>query len=192
MCNLRCMKHSKKIGLTEFIDELSEMTDQHLQQAVLVYQNLNEDELTRPAVTGGWSIAQCLDHLNGYGDYYLPHLTAAIKRQNFQPTVFVERGWLGDFFIKMMDPDRKAKKYKAAKRHNPPAVLDAYSIVAKFIEQQERLLQLLASAQSVDLNSTRVPTSISSIIKLRLGDTFAFLITHNERHVRQANRNLLI
>jgi uncharacterized damage-inducible protein DinB len=45
---------------------------------------------------------------------------------------------------------------------------------------------LLQSAREVDLNRTKTAISITKLITLKLGDTFRFVITHNERHMAQA------
>lgn len=190
MCKLRSMNHNKILNTAEFIAELHGMVDLHLQQAILIYQNSSEEKLNKLAENGGWSITQCLEHLNSYGSFYLPLFARALKGNPYKSVGLLKRGWLGDYLIKMIDPDRKAVQYKAMKKHLPAPKLNAYQTVAKFIEQQEQLIKLLAAAGSADLNGIRIPTSISPIIRLRLGDAFAFLILHNERHIRQANRNL--
>ena len=60
----------KAVNKQALIDSLEQQVDAHLQQAIKVYQNLDADTLSRPSSTGGWSIAQCLEHLNSYGDYF--------------------------------------------------------------------------------------------------------------------------
>jgi hypothetical protein len=64
-------------------------------------------------------------------------------------------------------------------------------VIAEFIEQQEKSLALLRKAKRVDLNKIRVPISIAKFIKLKLGDTFLFLVAHNYRHILQADRVLM-
>lgn len=173
-----------------FTEELLAYTEKHIQQAITVYQNLTADLLNKPPVSGGWSITQCLAHLNSYYSYYLPLIEKALAFQATKPVRTVKRSWLGNYFTQMMDPDGKPASYKAATQHQPPTALDAHAVVAEFIAHQETLLSVLGQAASVDLNSNRIPTSISKLIKLRLGDTLAFLVVHNERHIRQADRNL--
>lgn len=56
------------------IGKLEKEVDRHLIQAIKVYQNLSQDELNNQPSSGGWSIAQCLEHLNSYGDYYFPKM----------------------------------------------------------------------------------------------------------------------
>jgi hypothetical protein len=45
-------------------------------------------------------------------------------------------------------------------------------------------------AKRANLNTIKIPISIVPFIKLKLGDTFQFIITHNERHIEQAKRNI--
>lgn len=67
-------------------------------------------------------------------------------------------------------------------------------VIDEFINQQESLLRLLEESRKVSLNKTRTAISISKLIKLKLGDTFRFVIYHNQRHMVQAQRieNVLI
>jgi hypothetical protein len=95
--------------------------------------------------------------------------------------------WLGSYFINMMDANRSSKRYKAAKQHQP-VVNDAYSEVAQFINQQERMLKCLKAFETVDISRTRIAISIAKFIKLNLGDSLSFLVMHNERHVAQIKR----
>ena len=90
----------------------------------------------------------------------------------------------------MMDTVTGKKKHKAFKNHTPPQNLDAHAVIAEFIQQQETLLRYLKQAQFTDLNKVKIPISLTRWIKLSLGDTFQFLIAHNERHVVQAKRLL--
>jgi hypothetical protein len=45
-------------------------------------------------------------------------------------------------------------------------------------------------AKNTDLNKIKIPISLTNLIKLKLGDVFQFIITHNERHLAQALGNL--
>ena len=173
-----------------FAEELQEHVERHTHQAVAVYQNLSAGILNKPSSVGGWSIVQCLAHLNSYFSYYLPLLSNAVQTQSTDPPVSVKLGWLGSYFIRMMDADGKPSKYKAAKQHLPAPNLGAHEVVAAFIEHQESMLTILRNVDAMNLNHYRVPTSINRFISLRLGETLAFLVVHNERHIRQANRNI--
>ncbi|WP_428659514.1 DinB family protein [Runella sp.] len=175
----------------QLLDTLENRVEGHLQQAIRQFQNMPESDLLQPAVNGGWSIAQCLEHLNSYGHYYLPKIQEGLaKKAHLAPKETFKSSWLGNYFIQMMEPETGKKKYKAFKGHIPDSKLDAYAVVAEFIQQQETLLNYLQQARSTDMNAVRIPISIARFITLKLGDVFQFIIAHNERHIQQAMRNV--
>ena len=159
-----------------------------IQFAVSVLQNLSAEVLLKPAATGGWSIAQCIEHLNSYGRFYLPQIRSALERNKLSGTHFSST-WLGTYFIKMMDP-KSGKRYKAFKGHVPAGHLNAHEVISEFIKQQETMLQLLELSRKHDLNCVKIPLSIAPFVRLRLGDVYGFIIAHNNRHMEQARRNL--
>lgn len=180
----------KSIDKTLLLNTLEAAVNNHLQQA-LQLQNLHTGILLKTTPEGGWSAAQCLEHLNRYGLYYLP----AIQQQLANHTGINKDGtftstWLGNYFTKMMDPKTGSKKYKAFKDYIPPMELDAHTIIAEFINQQEELLAIIRKSRQIDLNKIKVPVSIAKFIKLKLGDVLQFIIAHNERHMQQANNSL--
>lgn len=177
------------INATGLLLKLEEATERHIQKAVGEYQNMADEQLLAPAPDGGWSIAQCLDHLNGYAQFYYPRIEKGLQEQQelddlYKPT------WLGNYFTKMLDPETGKRKMKAFKKHDPPPGLDARKVVAEFIRQEEYLLQLLRAARGRNLNRVKIPTSLTRFVTMNLGDTFRFLIAHNERHIRQCERVL--
>jgi uncharacterized damage-inducible protein DinB len=171
------------------IDLLEDQVENHVNEAIMIFQNLSSEVLLKPATNGGWSIAQCLWHLNSYGDYYLPKIKLGLAK-NYQANPDFKSTWLGSYFTRIMKPGDQMKKFKAFKNHVPPVDLDAQKVVAEFIQQQEQLLMYLKQARKTDMNRIRIPISILSWVKLKLGDVFQFIIAHDERHLLQAKRNL--
>lgn len=132
---------------------------------ISIFQNLPADVLTRASATRGWSIAQCLWHLNRYGDYYLPRVTKVIEGAGPSSEKF-RSGWLGSYFTTAMK--NETKKMKAFKSHTPPADPNDTRAVAQFIQQLERLTVLLKKAHQANLNA-RMPISLTRLIRLKLG-----------------------
>lgn len=173
------------------LNNLENQVEQHLQIAIESYQNLSDEILLKPSVSGGWSIAQCLEHLNSYGVYYLPLFEKGLSNSPDNEAVkLVKSTWLGTKAIESMDLSKGFKKFKALKGHIPAQELNAKNVVAEFINQQERLLVILRTAAKKDLQKIKIPISIAKFLKLHLGDALQFLIVHNERHIQQANRNV--
>lgn len=135
-----------------------------------------------------WSILECLEHLNLYGDFYLPQIEDKIKDSTTKPDLEFKSGILGNYFAKSMLPKEKLNKMKTFKDKNPlNANLDK-TVIDKFMSQQIKLLDLLNQSRNVSLNKVRIQISISSLIKLKLGDTFQFYINHVIRHLKQIDR----
>ncbi len=153
--------------------------------------------LQQEPAPGKWSAVQCLDHLNGYGQFYIPRLEAAIakgEQQQWHARGTFRSGWFGNYFTNLMKPREDGalrSRMKAPAGHRPPPHPNAPSTLATFIQQQEQLLQLLQRAEKTDIARLRVPTSLTSLLKLSVGDTFRFLIAHEQRHILQALRALL-
>lgn len=177
-------------------EKLQQQTGLLLDKAIQEWQMMSPAKFSAQPAAAEWSAMQCLAHLNLYGDYYLPAIKKVIddaKQRQQQPTAVFKPGILGNYFTNMMTPKedgRPSKKIKAFKNYIPVSTADSDIVIAKFIEQQEKLLALLDESKLVDLNKCKVPVSIAQYIKLKLGDVFMFLIAHNYRHVLQAERAL--
>ena len=179
----------KPINSNELINSLQA----DLREIMLMASQLERysaTELAKEPAPGKWSVAQVLEHMNIYSRYYLDAIEQKLHLNSSEATAEFRPGWLGNYFTRMMQPGNSTKKYRSPKDHTPVADLDAPAVIAEFIEQQERLIMYLRKAKSVNINATRVPISISKWVRLKLGDTFRFLIAHNERHLLQAKKHL--
>jgi hypothetical protein len=67
----------------------------------------------------------------------------------------------------------------------PPARPDA---PARLLAQQDELRALIADAHGVDLRAVRIPSPISRLLSLRLGEALEMLLLHQRRHLNQAWR----
>lgn len=181
----------RSIDKAAWLVALEQQVEGHIQQAVEHFQNMDEATLSQPSQRGGWSIAQCLDHLNSYGYYYLPRLNQSLITQLDKPvTDSFESSWLGNFLTRLMNPKSGKMKFRAIKRHQPSGAWPAHQVVADFIDQQEQVLLLLKQVAKVNINGVQIPLSIAPWLHLPLGDILQFMVAHTERHVAQANRNL--
>ena len=136
---------------------------------------------------GRWNILQVLEHLNSYYAYYLPIIEMKTSDSNATSRIDFTPGWLGAYFTNMMQPmDGTIKnKMKAFSNHIPPPRLQASKVIEEFLQHQRKQIYLLELAKKRDINSIRIPISLTPFIKLKLGDTFNFIIAHNNRHLIQ-------
>ncbi|PWN69387.1 DinB family protein [Chryseobacterium phosphatilyticum] len=177
------------ISTSQLLDELIEMTQQHLHFAETLLIR-PEKELNNRMSADSWSTLECLEHLNRYGDFYIPEINRHISATGKDPQLTFRPGFLGNYFVKMIQPKEKLNSMKTIKEMNPVHTQLDKKVIEKFVKQQEELLELLWTARNVDLEKVKTGVSISRWIKLKLGDTFRFVIFHNARHIAQAKRVL--
>ena len=135
-----------------------------------------------------WTILECLEHLNLYGEFYLPQIEQKINTSKTKSELHFKPGLLGNYFAQSILPKKNAKKIKTFKVNNPIHQKIDKSTIEKFITQQNQLLTILQDSREVSLNKVKITTSISSLISLKLGDTFLFLTNHIERHLNQIDK----
>lgn len=136
-----------------------------------------------------WNALECLEHLNLYGDFYLPVLDERMRKAGASPGASHYRtGWFGAYSVKLMQQEKGGKKMNTQTKMNPLGGNLPDSTVDRFLEQQERMLALLEMAGQADLGKVKIPVTISPFIKLKLGDALQFLAAHNARHLAQAER----
>lgn len=141
-----------------------------------------------------WSIVQILEHLNAYGRYYLPliekELTSGTSRAK---DAWFTSGYWGEMFVKKMKPTnvyQVKNKMKTSKAFSFPNNLNVDTVLTEYLEQKQKLLQLLELSKSADLDGVRIPITSSKFIRLKLGDVLRFLIAHEQRHMIQARNTL--
>lgn len=177
-------------------NDLLELLKADTRQVILeTKQLLREDPeiLTARPAPGKWSIAQVIEHLNAYGRYYLPALKNGLQQHSYPPEQSYSSGWLGNYFTNSMKPtaDKKIKnKMKAMKDYTPVQDLESKTVIDEFLSQQQELLSLLEQAASNNISKIRIPVSIAKFIRIKMGDTFRFLLAHEQRHMVQCANTL--
>ncbi len=176
-----------KIQQEELLESLKKDVEILLECADFFREEI--DALLIPPTPGQWSIAQILEHINSYSRIYLPEIDKGISNSQSQRSAWFNSGFWGNYFTNMMRPKdvfEVKNKMKAMKAHTPHNKLNPGKVLDEFTEQQHRLLQLLDMAKMRDLNAIKIPLSLTKLIKFKLGDTFRFLIAHEQRHFVQA------
>lgn len=181
-----------KFKSEDLIKELKEDV-QRLQAAADHLKNTEKSKLVFVENDGKWSVVQCLEHLNEFGRFYLPAIEKAITVKTGEKNAWFNSGFLGDYFTKSMKPKNVfdiKNKMKTMKRFTFPNSLNVDTVMKEYIDQKIKLQHLLDTANDRDLNSIRIPITLTKMIKLKLGDIFRFLIAHEQRHMIQARNTL--
>ena len=176
-------------------DLLNDLTRdvQRIKEAAEFFSASDRPKLVYSPDAGKWSVVQALEHLNAYNRHCLPVIERELSSLTHDTNAWFTSGYWGEKFTKMMRPTNVYEiknKMKTQKRMSFPNSLNVETVVQEFIAGQDKFLQLLERAKGKDLAKIHIPISLTKLIKLRLGDTFRFLIAHEQRHMIQA-RNVL-
>jgi DinB superfamily len=177
----------KKINSNTLLQNLQDDVRQIIFSANQLQQYPQEILVKQPE-PNAWSVAQVLEHLNIYSRYYIEAIEKQLHRHQTKATNTFTAGWLGNYFTNLMKPTKDnsiAKKMKAPKNAIPSLQPNINNMLAECISHQHHLLNVLTIAASADLNTNRIPTSLSKLVKLKLGDTFRFFVAHEQRHFLQ-------
>jgi hypothetical protein len=180
-----------QIDNNSLIEEMLFLTERAT-TAARRFKELPEGDLNFKNHPRQWSILECVEHLNRYGEFYLPAIEKAIMGKKTLPASTTFRsGVFGNYFAKLMQvKNGKMTKMKTPADKNPLGSQLTAVTIDRFLKQQEMLTSLLNQARHVDLTGTKVPISLTRWVRLRLGDTFRFFVYHIERHIMQAEKVL--
>jgi hypothetical protein len=173
-----------KIKSETLITELTTLTKQNLKFVELLKQRTDEELIVRKSAES-WNTLECLEHLNLYGTFYIREIEKALLNATFKNELDFKSGFLGNYFAESMLPKDKINKIKTFKDKNPINSKLDRSVIDKFINQQTKIIDLLDKSRNTNLGKVRVNITLTKWIKLKLGDTFRFVINHNIRHIKQ-------
>lgn len=171
------------------IQELTEQT-RRIQARAEQLRTYEIATLTRRPAPASWNILECVEHLNRYGNYYLPQIDANIRRSRSGHEAKFRSGLLGGYFAKSMLPKEKLNKMRTFREMDTLHTALDKTAIDRFIEQQNTFIELLERAKHVSLNAVKIESSFSRFIRMKLGDVLQFYINHILRHLQQIDNIL--
>lgn len=172
------------------LEDLARQIDSLNAQARAMVENHPASSLTTPTPNGGWSVAECLDHIAKTLDAYLPGLrTAVAENQSRKAEGPFHYGLLARTFLWIIEPPVRMR-VRAPTMFAPRPQPDIQSALTAFVESHNRLQELLPLADGLDLAGIRVVSPANEKIKLPLGAAIGVLTAHARRHLWQARRIL--
>jgi hypothetical protein len=149
---------------------------------------LSDRQLNYKPTPTGWSVLECLEHLNRYSCFYNAELARALPGGTVVAVPHeVGFSWLGRKSYDTVKPEN-TKRQKTIKHMNPAGSQLTLAVVEEFLRHQTQLLELLAAARAADLNRKAVRVEFFKLLKLRVGEGLLFVVAHEQRHVQQAVR----
>ncbi|MEO9964632.1 MAG: DinB family protein [Reichenbachiella sp.] len=175
----------------ELIDSLIADTEQVKSEAES-FVMLTQEELKYKPDPDGWCVLECIEHLNIADAHYISQFEKKFSTAPHSDNPNFKPGWIGSYFVRMIKPKEDGtipSPMKTLKKFVPEVNVQ-YDTLAKFIEDQDLIIEMLNISKKLDLNKVKITSAIGPIVTFKLGDAFRFLIGHNQRHIIQAQRVL--
>lgn len=150
---------------------------------------LSPSDLMRRPPGGGWSVAEVLEHLIVSADSYLATvrpIMAAKHGHPVTPATMWKPSLMGGLLVNSF---RSPRKRRAPKIYRPGPSPRSRAL-EEFVARHEELGRLIAAAGDKEWRRVRLGSPVTPLIRMNLGDAFAVLVTHAERHAGQVERIL--
>lgn len=174
-----------KLNAQELLTDLQKRTEYCLTEAKKM-RKWKSEKLNHKPTGSAWSAAQCVVHLNHYGEYYIPQIELSIQQNKKAATPHFKPGFIGNIFANSMLHKKGMSKMSAPQNMTPSKSEYENEVVDVFIDHQKQLLALISQCRSININGSKVSITISKYLKLKLADTLRVVVYHNERHIHQA------
>jgi len=171
------------------VSKLLDENTANLEKAKSLTASLSAAQMNWQPQPGKWSIAQNLDHLNR-GERGLDTIASSIAAARAKGIIGngpFRYGWLSSWIMKSQEPPPK-RKFKSAKRYAPSPDVDAAKALADYLRMTAHLTELIQKADGLDLARAKTPFGDLKWFKMPLGAFLTHIITHNRRHLWQAEQ----
>lgn len=154
---------------------------------------LSDSQLNWSPAPGRWSIAQCLDHLSAVAKSYglaLEQGIAKARAQGITASGQMRYSWFERWMIRSIEPPpgRRLPAPGMFKPAESTQKLPGPLVIAEYIALKDRFVELLSSADGLDIGRVKITSPVTRLLRLRIGAAFAFLASHERRHLWQARQ----
>jgi hypothetical protein len=155
-----------------------------------VFGQLSAEQINWKPSEGEWSIGQCFDHLVISNRPFF-QIVGEILEGRQRP-----RGWermpllprfFGKLLINTLRPDSR-RKVNARPAFYPSTSHIPAGIITSFVEQQDRLLDLMEATRGLNLDGITITSPVVRVITYSLMDAYRIIVVHEQNHFVQARR----
>ena len=139
---------------------------------------------------GGWSIAECLMHLNITSERYVPLLDEALRSVRTKGR-FAEgtlhRDFVGYLLSRFLEPPVRLR-IGTAPAFRPAQIDPMPDVLERFDYLQQELLVRLERGAGLALDRQRIVSPFDARVRYNLYSAFCVITAHQRRHLWQAER----
>jgi hypothetical protein len=180
--------------MTDLDPELTEYLSQfraNRQEASQICAGLSTETFNLHPASGGWSVAECLTHLNVSGRAYADRITIATERARRRGVVGhgpYRYGIFARWMIRATEPPPR-KKFKSPSLFTDLGVThEIVQVLADFDMVGEEWNKSLLAANGLHLGRVKVQSPAMPLLRFSIGALFALMASHERRHLWQAKQ----
>ncbi len=154
------------------------------------YKTISESQINWKSSLENWSIADCVDHLIVTNKLYLKEFEKQFGEKQIETDCSkteVQHKWLSRFIIKSVDP-ANAKKVSTFAVFMPSLSNHSKNVFDSFFNLQNQFINLLITAENLNLNEYVMSSPAAKIIKENFCDVLEIIRLHDRRHFNQAEK----
>ena len=139
---------------------------------------------------GGWSIAQCLDHLGVMNVVYGTAIRDGIEKARRRGSTRREParpGYLGGKFVQSMEPP-VTRRLRAPRNGKPAPMQERRIILDGYRAGHDLARHLIADAATIDANRARFKNPFVPLIRFSIATGLFVIAAHDRRHLWQAEQ----
>ena len=149
--------------------------------------SVSAEAIARPPATGGWSVAEVLEHLIVSADSYLDILRPAVAGSDRARSS--ENGmWKPSLMGGLLAASLRSERKLPAPRIYRPGPTPRSKTLEEFLRRQAEVGRLIAAAGELDWRRVRLRSPVLPWLRMNLGDALTILVVHAERHAGQIDR----
>lgn len=179
------MTKIKSMKQSQLINELIKTSKQLNIRASEISQ-LPLNDLNKRPNEKAWNTLECFKHLNLYIDIYNDFFEESLqKASRVKKDKEIKAGLFGAKFISLMEPKEDGiKKMSTFRSKDPIHCAIPKTEIDHFIASNSKTIQFLEESKKKDIQSVKCKLAIP-LLKIKLSDSFQFLVAHNKRHFIQ-------
>jgi hypothetical protein len=188
----------KRVAVPTLMRKLALLVESCSETVNTEFAHLRQEQLDWQPNEKSWSISQCLAHLNAYYRYYIPVFRGKISNSRFKdPQEYFSSSPLGiavSSSVMLGKVKNVKRKLKSTKEYNPliNKTLSLDNVIQEYCNHVQEFKAVLKESAVINLRKTKCPLSLRPVVKLNMGDAFIFTAYHNERHIEQMKKILVM
>jgi hypothetical protein len=168
--------------LDQIADEIRAISD----RACVLVARLGEARLSERPASGGWSVAECFEHLNMTTRAFLPRWRQALAGASRVNGPYKTDLW-GKLLVWALEPPPKFRMPTTPpflRIETPPND----QVLPAFLKCQEDLLAIVAASRGLAIDRVKIRSPFQEKMQYSVWSSFRVTASHERRHLWQAER----